>query len=539
MMATPWNRNPETSPRPWRRVALATLATLATVSSSATSFADHGAPGSFPNPNPILPPQQDYLEQPLNQYLVGSNTLDVLQLLNLNWSSQGRRVEYVVLRARSDAGAAQAQLVANFTQTGLSQNISTWTQALTFLPPTGADTLGSTLRDLAIQTRGRVTVEAIGVKLAPAWNPGPGPGPGPGHEERVTREIQARYQGQNTLQLRELIGLGPQFNGRRLRAILVQGSTAAGNGRLQLLINQQPVGWEETVEQWSNETRIDLNQVHAGQAVLGQDIRSLQLNLRGNFFIERITAVLERTVGPGPGPGPGPNPNQERIHQRIDRTFANGAVLPLRQLLNLGAQHNGKRVAAVLLEARALSHSASASARVNNLASGLATPLGNWAQTVSLQLPAAANVLGQDLRELAIELRGSVAVESITVVLERAFGPGPGPGPHPNPGVLRAEVQRQLTGPQTTYLADLLPQLAQLPWNVRVGRVTLIARTAGGNGTAALCGATACSGAQSVPQQLVRTVFDANQVGAHDARQLRIETRGNFWVDAVEVEVRQ
>jgi hypothetical protein len=128
-------------------------------------------PGRPPRPYPRPPrpaPQPPHSDrqvatQYLNQYLVGSNYLQLDQILSL-YRFHGYRVERVTLRARTDAGRGRAALMVNGQIEGQPAAVGTWTQDHVFYPASRMQ-VGRDLRDIAIHLQGRFTVESVSVEL--------------------------------------------------------------------------------------------------------------------------------------------------------------------------------------------------------------------------------------------------------------------------------------------------------------------------------------------------------------------------------------
>lgn len=244
-------------------------------------------PRPVPPPPPYYPPAPpppayngDYLEQYIGQYMVGVNELHLRQILGIGGQYQGRRIEYVKLRARTDAGQGDAQLLVDGYQSGYSQNVGTYTQDYYFYPDANNDVIGSEVATLVLRLQGRFTVESVAVKFAYGYNP-------PGYGQRMDAYVQRNFMGQNSIPLTQFFDQY-RVQGRRIRSVILTGSTAAGQGQATAC-HRYGCSVPRTVGTYTssyvlNDYAIDMSQ---------QSIQDLRIDLRGNFYVDSISIELE------------------------------------------------------------------------------------------------------------------------------------------------------------------------------------------------------------------------------------------------------
>jgi hypothetical protein len=140
-----------------------------------------------------------------------------------------------------------------------------------------------------------------------------------------------------------------------------------------------------------------------GRGEVGRDIRSLQIEVRGDAQVDGVIVQLERHR---PGPGPRPLPG---IHLRPMRDFQGRTSLTLEQAFALPYQHANRLVTEVRLQ---VSSNNSGELSLVDIGRG---PLGRhsigrWGQTVVVRLPQAV-----PLRDLGINMLNHVRVETLDI----------------------------------------------------------------------------------------------------------------------------
>jgi hypothetical protein len=246
-------------------------------------------PPGPPQPPPPPPPppgyDRDYVYRPLNAYFVGDNVLGVRETLGLGREFSGRRIEYVVLRARTDRGEGLATLMINNRLSGPSVNVGQWSQDYYFNPTSFEDELDREVGALQFHLRGRFTVEGVGVKFAPEWNNPPPPGGG----FRETVPVRRQFQGQTRLELDHYINFA-RYQGYRLRAVILTASTAAGRGEASFCSSSGCTA-PQTVPTFTRDTFfLPLR----NEIVEPRNTVNWYVNLRGNFQVESITLEFMR-----------------------------------------------------------------------------------------------------------------------------------------------------------------------------------------------------------------------------------------------------
>lgn len=224
-------------------------------------------------------------------------------------------------------------------------------------------------------------------------------GGGYGGQGRPGRQVIDR---QLNMQIRgpQLIMLGRQFQirqhrGKVLRRVVVNGSSAAGRGSAQLLVNGSPVGPAQTLQRGGSRL---VFQLYENQNVIGRDIQRLQLQVRArNGYISNVRAVVR-----------GGNRIQN-VSQYLGMTFNSGERIRVRRQLGLQQQHNGKKVHSITVNGQKMGQGpAILTLLINGQQVGVSQRIGRRFNQATFQLPMYnQNILGQDIRTIQIQVQGS------------------------------------------------------------------------------------------------------------------------------------
>lgn len=228
------------------------------------------------------------------------------------------------------------------------------------------------------------------------------------------------------------------------------------NERLHLLalsgIGQTHRGWEvvsvrartrpdspsTTIAQLTADGRVLAQQRNPGyqiqlypnsRAILGDDIRTLQLAISGSTFIEEIEIELAQGNGGGYPPHEPPyNPPQPPYNpphnppgygeQRVDiaihrNTYGNDRI-DLTQYVNL-SQYRGLRIREVVVTGRADFNVSIVNLLINSFQSGQAQ-FSNHRQSQSIWLNQQP-VIGHEVNSISLHTQGNMLVERVTLVL--------------------------------------------------------------------------------------------------------------------------
>jgi len=244
--------------------------------------------------------------------------------------------------------------------------------------------------------------------------PGPGNGgnhgPGGHYQRDVVRKYIGRQYRKQILPLRQLLGIGPEYRGRRVVAVIMNASTRMGFGRAQLLVNGGGVGYPERVPEYNTRVRFE---PRYGENIIGRDIRSLQIRLQGNFWVDSLAVRFAPEYDPF---DPYLDPDMEEF---IGEYVYNRDNFAIRQILGIGPRYRGKRVKWVMMSVKAERGNVNATLFINGRPVGRPQPIrntGRFSRTQDLvfRLNPGQNVIGTQVRSIQIQIRtgGRAYVES-------------------------------------------------------------------------------------------------------------------------------
>ncbi len=214
---------------------------------------------------------------------------------------------------------------------------------------------------------------------------------------------------------------------------------------LQLLESGRSSGYSQSVSRFAS--FVDF--------IPSQQQSRLELQAQGDLIIEELIAEVQRDVIPGPGPGPGRNDIELFVNQRI----FGSQTLPLLQLARQqGHNPQDLMLRGISIEGESLGRFSQATVQliVNGQRVGFPQQLTLRGRQVVIDLPGRGGEVGEDIRNLRLEVMGDAQINTVTLLAARRSGPGPGPIPAP---MLRLNPQRELNG----RISQTLEQAINVP----------------------------------------------------------------------------
>lgn len=209
-----------------------------------------------------------------------------------------------------------------------------------------------------------------------------------------------------TLALRQLAGIGENYRGYTVQSVVVEIRRSGPQAEISLLAD----GREEDTS-YSPQGAIQLYPRY--RAVIGEDIRSLQLSVRGTAEIASITVNLidnDRVERPG-RPGRGID-----VPLYVSRRMYGNDRLDLTQYIDM-YRYRGYRIQEIVIEATPVYNTALIDLLINGFNQGqtLQVDRYNSRQTVRPQNA----VLGQGADSLVLYTRGDLDIRAVTLRLSR------------------------------------------------------------------------------------------------------------------------
>lgn len=243
----------------------------------------------------------------------------------------------------------------------------------------------------------------------------------------VELQVNRYFQGQDRLDLLADYYIKAQLERKKIKEVIITASTERGQGTAQLLANGQALESAKTVARQMAQYTFRVDQF--GNTV-GQNLRSLEIQMQGKFYVEKAVFVIAKNNGPiGPGPGYPPVPQYEVVRQQLNETIQGEGGLHLFRMFNLGAERQGQIIKRVTVLARSQRGSAQAQLLINDQNSGQAQLIGMGSTRLTFDLYAGQKI-GREIQGLRLYFRGNVVIEEVSLEIEKNNG-GQYPGPAP------------------------------------------------------------------------------------------------------------
>lgn len=233
---------------------------------------------------------------------------------------------------------------------------------------------------------------------------------GGGYERQEKKVIYLNRRISNeTLPLRQLAGIGENYRGYVVHSVVVETRRGLGQAELSLLAD----GREED-RAYASQGIIELVPRYA--TVIGQDIRSLQLAVRGSVNIDSITVnLIEESRGGRPGRPGRPDRNME-VPLNVYRRMLGNDRLDLAPYIDT-YRLRGYRITEILIDATPVYNTALLDVLVGGFGQSRTLQLDRYGARQSV-FPQNA-VLGQGGENIMLISRGDLEVRGVTLRLSR------------------------------------------------------------------------------------------------------------------------
>lgn len=231
--------------------------------------------------------------------------------------------------------------------------------------------------------------------------------PGYGQTEQKSVFLNRRYINE-TLPLRQLLGLERQYNGYIVESVTVQVRGADYSSRLELIVNDYTV---DTA--FSPSGLIGLFPRQGSK--LGRDINTLRLRVVSVVDIESITVHLRAGQGGG-YPDDGGYGREEVVPLNVYQQMGAYGSLDLSRYIDLG-RYRGLRIQSIEVEASARYGSALMSVLINGFNQGVTHNLNQYLQTY-VTYPQNA-VIGRGAESIVLKTQGEQTIHRVILRMTR------------------------------------------------------------------------------------------------------------------------
>ncbi|MBC7715098.1 MAG: hypothetical protein H7177_17260 [Rhizobacter sp.] len=242
----------------------------------------------------------------------------------------------------------------------------------------------------------------------------------------VELQVRSYFQNQARLDLIRDAYIRSQLQGQLIQSVVITASTQDGFGQARLLINGQSADQGQRVARQMMEYTF---RVDPFSNSVGQSLRNLELEMRGNFYVEKVVFNVLQNSGPSwPGPGTPTQPSQtDVVRQQVNQSIQGEGGLQLYRLFSLGTDRQGQALRRVSVRAHAMRGFSQVSLLKNAEQSASMQSIGGASTLLSIEVGGLR--IGQDIRDLRLYFRGDVVVEEVSLEFDRAGGGFPMPGP--------------------------------------------------------------------------------------------------------------
>lgn len=282
-------------------------------------------------------------------------------------------------------------------------------------------------------------------------------------EEYIGRYIN----GQQVLPLRQILELDQSTRGQKLIKVELFATSSDAYSTAQLELNGRLLGFAQNVG-WRYDQSV-VFEIPAGDRVIGRDIQTLKLRLRGNMYVDKVVATLKDDAQM---PFPAPGRSEWVTSYERQRFFSQ---LPLKQALKLNRQHEGKSLKSIVLKGHpAGQRLTSVQLVVSGRAVGMPQYLDRQSGQVVIHLNAREQVELSQGETIKLVFDGEIIVTELAAELVEA-----------NSRELRVQVNQRISG-ERVFLDQLL-RLAPQHAVKKFEKIIIRGRLAGMNSSLRAC----------------------------------------------------
>lgn len=354
--------------------------------------------GWFDPPVEVKNGEEFRLVEVINRDFQGQNELGIGALFKLGQTYPDHIVKEVRINAVSEFGRGQMQLKVNQVMTGFNQTVPSSRGSLVFQVPEHANLIGDTLRSLRLEIRGRIRIQNIAVTLE-----------APVRRELIEKRYWQQFQGQNTINVPQVLGVGNEQRGKELEYVELTAASFGGRAQAVLVINGVRQGIPQIIEAFTSTLRF-VPSAQTGNTI-GPDIRTVEILLVGQVRTDSLGVSL---LNPSRRPTPRPVPLPRFIEKEVNILVTGDQSLNLESLV-ADPRFNNARVASVEVTGR--------SARGNGVVRvceslNFRTDCRNIQTLMQQQTFTSHYIGGARLSDLTLEARGQLIIQKVTVRFE-------------------------------------------------------------------------------------------------------------------------
>lgn len=336
---------------------------------------------------------------------------------------------------------------------------------------------------------------------------------GYGQGQLVTSHVNSYLQEDDRINITHKLQLAQLMQqGKDLVSLSVKAQSTSYGAKLVLKLNGQRLQAKQ-IGSYLSDTQFQIPKL------MMQD--KLVVVVKGGAFIQSISGQVQSPMGPGPG-------QVTPIRAQLNQQFFGPTTLQVRQILKQhnGPQLMGKKVKKIVLKASSLRGRAQATLLINGQPVGYSQTLPTVPTRLVFDLPAySANVVGQDIRSIQIQLQGRNM--TVKMIAARVVQQG---GAHGGMDSVQIQVNQRIQGAQRLALSQLMGYGQQAHMHKQIEAVTIVAQ---GQGSIMAAGAGRGQGGIQVHGPTTQSL---NLMGQYvTPAQLKLRIQGNIVIKSIRI----
>ena len=244
----------------------------------------------------------------------------------------------------------------------------------------------------------------------------PGQGGGGQHQAGTEQKVVNLYRRvtNETLALRQLANIGANYNGMRVQSIVVLVRNSGPQADMSFLVNNQ-------MQSSFRSPRGQVQFTPYGQAILGQDIQGLQLQVRGNIEIDQIIVNVQRQGNqprpPVPTPQPPPPPVRAvEVPVYLNQRHYGNSRVDVSRMVDM-QRYRDYRIEEIVIDATPSYNTALMEVLINSFQQGPTLQFDvRYRQHRVYPMNA---VIGRGADSIILQTRGDILVHQVTLRLVR------------------------------------------------------------------------------------------------------------------------
>jgi hypothetical protein len=326
-------------------------------------------------------------------------------------------------------------------------------------------------------------------------------------KQKIVKHVDQDIYGEHKFKLKKLFGLNRQeLKNSELLKVVVHADIYSSRSKARLVINNRPSRDVVHLNEFENKFVFKIpNNI--------EELRSLQLEMRGRIYVQKIVAVLKKNQG-----------RTQTLTKDLYTTLQGQSTINATRKLALQKQ-SGKKLMNITLTGDSAKGKGTAQLLIDGYPVGQKQVLSKFGSTLKFNVPKHSNIIGQDLLRVKIALKGNIYVESISAKVK-------GQGRAPINRSHNEDVFIDLSGNKTVYISDILQNTTRSDQNKAVKKVLITMSSKKNRGKAKVCSGFECSNQIALSYMAQDIALNTHGALLED---ISVQTRGQATIETIKV----